>query len=129
MNAVAQHTSGTCTILAEPDRLHAKGHDLNGQYRGVGTREAHKYDMTLTNARVFSLPHDHVTPLNGLQPPATLMTPPKMDVTPSLTLLKHLHQFEEGIDKECLAPGCEGQWCAGTCSLWHPFQDLSFVII
>lgn len=94
------HVRDIAHILADMIALIAKGQNLSGIYQWSGREKLTKYDMSLTMARVFSLPHDHVTPSTDSSP----LRPydPEMDVTRLTDLgISHHTKFEEGI-KECL---------------------------
>lgn len=95
------HARDIALILADMIALIAKGQNLSGTYQWSGQEKLTKYEMTLTMARVFSLPHDHVTPSTDASP----LRPydPEMDVSRLTDLgISHHTKFEEGI-KECLS--------------------------
>ncbi|KAK8404709.1 hypothetical protein O3P69_007753 [Scylla paramamosain] len=95
------HVRDIAHILADMIALIAKGQNLSGIYQWSGREKLTKYEMTLTMARVFSLPHDHVTPSMDASP----LRPydPEMDVSRLTELgISHHTKFEEAI-KECLS--------------------------
>lgn len=74
---------------------------MKGVYQWSGREKMTKYDMILTMARVFSLPHDHLTP--SLTPSPIRPYDPEMDVSRLTDLgISHHTKFEDGV-KECLA--------------------------
>ncbi|KAK8734899.1 hypothetical protein OTU49_005720 [Cherax quadricarinatus] len=96
------HVNDIAHIMYDLISLIMKGKTLDGIFQWSGKEKLTKYEMTLTMSRIFSLPHDHITPsysAGSLRP-----YDPEMDVSRLTDLgISHHTNFEDGI-KECLSP-------------------------